>query len=339
MAKKYRHRSEGTATLATAPAKTGTLVIANLQQRAEQARGYAAQARAERTRRTYAACWRDFAAWCSAHALIAMPCTPATLALYVTDRAERGIKPSTIQVDLSAIAAAHKAAGVARAQYPHRDPQFAEIWEGIRRTKGVAPRRVDPLEVSVLVRVVHALPVDTLGGVRDAALLMLGFAAALRRSELVALDVADITFRPDCMAVYIRKSKTDQEAQGAVIGIHYGKDPRTCPAATLRAWLAASGVKTGRIFRSVDCHGNLGGPLGPREVARIVQRRTQRAGVVGDYAGHSLRAGLATSAAKRGTDDREIMKQGRWASRVMLDRYVRDARLVSERSATADIGY
>ncbi|MEZ4339082.1 MAG: site-specific integrase [Sandaracinaceae bacterium] len=180
---------------------------------------------------------------------------------------------------------------------------------------------------------------DTRIGKRDRALLTLGFAGAFRRSELVALDVEDLRFAGEGIEVLIRRSKTDQEAEGAEVGIPFGSDPATCPVRSTRAWLEDAMHGADALFRSVSRHGRVGGRLSGRDVARIVKRAALRAGLdPADFAGHSLRAGLATSAAKAGKNDRAIMRQGRWRSRAMVDRYVRDAKLLDEDNAAAGIG-
>lgn len=305
----------------------------------EQARAYALKARSQRTRDEYASQWRAFAEWCSARALRALPCEPATLALYLTDRADGGLKVPSLNVAIAAIAAQHRAAGVAPQDLPQRNPQVTEIWKGIRRSKGTAPRRVAPCVVDELRRMVEALDGSTLIGQRDRALLVVGFAGAFRRSELVALTRNHVEFTKDGLVVTIVHSKTDQESAGARVGLPYGSDPNTCPVRTLQTWLEAAGVETGPIFRSVDRHKRVKAALSGRDVARIVQRTAARAGLdPRRYAGHSLRAGLATSAAKAGKTDRAIMTQGRWAGRAMVDRYVRDAKLLDSQNAAAGIG-
>ena len=184
---------------------------------------------------------------------------------------------------------------------------------------GTAPRRVAPVLVDELRAMVGALP-PSLVGVRDRALLLVGFCLAGRRGELVALDAADVKFTKKGLIITIRRSKTDQEQAGCDVGVPYGNNPNTCPVRALRAWLTVSRVRSGTLFRSVK-HGQVGGALCGRDVARIVQRTAARAGLdAREYSGHSLRAGLATSAAQAGKSDRAIMNQGRWSGRAMADR-------------------
>lgn len=330
MTKQSRH-----ANLAVAPRRTPATIITNLQEQAERAREYAQAARAPRTRATYQSRWNAFSAWCNAHQLSALPATPATLAMFLTSEAQRGLKVASLASSISAIAAAHNAAGIPRERHPHRDPQVAEIWRGIRREHGTAPRRVAPLVIGELRRLVDVLDGDKLIGVRDRALLCVGFAGAFRRSELVALRVEDIEWVQEGLKVTVRKSKTDQESFGAVVALPVGRSAATCPVRALEAWCKAAGIVEGPLFRKVDRHSNVGDKaLGGRAVATVVQRTAAVAGLDPRlYAGHSLRAGLATTASRAGKTDRAIMQQGRWSGRAMVDRYVRDARLFGAHNA------
>lgn len=178
---------------------------------------------------------------------------------------------------------------------------------------------------------------DGPGGIRDRALLLIGFAAALRRSELVALDVDDVTEREDGLVVTLRRSKTDQEGAGAELGVPFGSDPTTCPVRALRRWYEASGIEAGPIFRPVTRHGVIGeARLTDRSVALVVKRTAERAGLDPvQFAGHSLRAGLITSAAEAGVQERHIMAQSRHKSVPVMRRYIRGATLFQDNAAAA----
>jgi len=254
----------------------------------------------------------------------ALPTAPATLALFLTARAQAGRKVASLGLALSAIRAAHFDAGLAD---PAANPEVRTVWEGIRRTHGAAQRCAVPLTGDAIRAIVAALPPEALKAVRDRALLLLGFGGAFRRSELVALDVADLTIDLSRgIVVRVRRSKTDQLGEGAEVAIPYGSQPQVCPVRALEAWRAASGVSEGALFRSVDRHGRVGDRLDGRDVARTLKEVAARAGLAPALvSGHSLRAGLATSAALAGRSDRAIMAQGRWKSRTMVDRYVRTA--------------
>lgn len=176
---------------------------------------------------------------------------------------------------------------------------------------------------------------QTFAGARDRALLLLGFAGGFRRSELVALDTADLEETGDGLRVRLRRSKTDPEAHGREVGIPFGSHPGTCPVRAVRAWLSAIGAVTGPLFRPVDRHGAVGsGRLSDRGVARIVQRAARRAGLdPSRYAGHSLRAGLAIAAAHGGAPERAIMAQTGHRSLITVRRYMRSGSLFTQNAA------
>jgi integrase len=176
-------------------------------------------------------------------------------------------------------------------------------------------------------------------GIRDRALLLIGFAGAFRRSELTSLDVADLDFIGNGMTIRLRRSKTDQEGRGETVGIPWGANRETCPVLALQAWLDTAAITTGPIFRPIDRHGNIRPQrLSDRAVALIVKRHAEAAGLdAAKYSGHSLRAGLATSAAMGGASERAIMRQTRHRSLPMVRRYIREGDLFRE-NAAAQVG-
>lgn len=324
-----------TTTTGSAMVTLGAATLTSYGQALESARAFAAAARAPRTREAYGWQWSTFSAWCEAQGVVALPATPETVAGYLADRAEqRAWKPSSISLARAAIRAVHRAAGF---EPPTAHAGVAVTMEGIRRELGTAQRRAAPVAVDELRLMVDALP-DGLVSIRDRALLVVGMAGALRRSELVALDVSDVAETVNGYVLTVRRSKTDQSGKSEHVALPYGSHAATCPVRALRAWREASGVTDGAVFRSVDRHGHVGQRLGGAEVGRVVKRSAARAGLdAARYSGHSLRAGLATSAARAGRSDRAIMRQGRWSSRAMVDRYVREADLWRE-NAAAGIG-
>jgi integrase len=299
---------------------------------AADARDYVAASRAENTTRVYRTGWAQFTAWCDEHGVVALPAGAETVALYVADLA-KDAKPATIDLRLAAISAAHRAAG-------HDSPTKAEpvrlVRRGVRRTLGTAQRQVRPLTVPELRTMLQGLGTDP-GGCRDRALLLLGFAGALRRSELVGLNVDDITGGADGLTLHLRRSKTDQEGAGRTLGIPFGSNPATCPVRAWRAWLEVSGITEGAAFRAVDRHGRLGPTrLSAPAVALVLKRHAARAGLdPGEVAGHSLRAGLATSAAAAGVPERVIAEQTGHRGTAMLRRYIREGSLFRENAASA----
>jgi integrase len=296
----------------------------------EPARRFAASASSPETRRAYAREWGAFSTWCSSKHRAALPALPATLAAYLAALAEgtatgRARKPAGIDLALAAITAAHKAAGF---DSPREAAEVRAVRRGIRRELGTAQREAAPLLTPELRRALAALPA-TIHGARDRALLLLGWAGAFRRSALVALDVPDLVVDAEGFAVTIRRDKTDQEGRGRTIAIPFSSSAEVCPVRSVRAWLDAAGVSEGPIFRAVNRHGRVGAArLSDRAVALVVQRAATSIGLdAATFAGHSLRAGFATSAARAGKADRDIMRQTGHRSRAMLDRYVRAAQL------------
>lgn len=304
----------------------------DLERLADMAGGYLRSAKAPATLRAYRTDWRDFTAWCAARSLDGLPAEPRTVALYLTDLA--GVKAcATLQRRITSISQAHQAAGH---EPPTRSMIVRETWRGIRRTFGTASEGKAPAR-TVEMRAMVATLDDTLAGTRDRALLLVGFAGALRRSELVALDVADVVENGDGLVVTVRRSKTDQEGAGEQLGLPYGSDPATCPVRALRAWLGASGIESGPIFRPITRHGAMGERrLSDRAVAEVVKRAASAAGLdAGRYAGHSLRAGLITSAAEAGVLERDIMRHSRHKSVPVMRRYIRGATLFQSNAAAA----
>jgi len=291
----------------------------------EQAREYARAGKAPNTRRAYATGWKLFEAWCVRVSLKPLPAAPETVALFLTELASGGAKPSTIALRLAAIVARHRDAGHA---FDGRHKAVGEVMAGIRRTHGTAATKKTPILSADLRAMLETLP-NSLAGARDRALLLIGFGAALRRSELAALDVDDLSITEQGLVVRLRRSKTDQEGSGVEVAIHRGRDHRLCAVAAYEAWIAAGGIKEGPLFRPVAGRG--GGGVRPerlndRTVALIVQRAVARAGLDPSlFAAHSLRAGLATSAALAGADLASIMRQTRHKSVDVARGYVRVA--------------
>ena len=307
-------------------------LVADLVPLAARAAGLAEAARSPHTRRAYARAWSGFERWAGARGLAALPATPETLALYLTDRVS-AVSVATIEQELAAIVDAHRAADVA-CPTDSRDLQL--VWKGIRRTYGQPAIGKAPLGVLDLARMVAAVG-DGPSGIRDRALLLLGFAGALRRSELVAVDVEDLVPNPDGYALQIRRSKTDAEGAGQKIGIPNGRRIETCPVRAVRAWLALAGIQRGAVFRPVTRHGTIGSErLHDRAVAEVLKRAARAIGLdVRAFSGHSLRAGLATEAVRAGVSERAIMAQTRHKSVVAFRGYVRTGSLFLENPAAA----
>lgn len=300
----------------------------------ESAKRYASAARSDNTRRAYDAQWKLFVAWCADRNFTPMPATPQTIALYLTARADAGKKASTVEQSASAIAEAHRLKGHAS---PTEHLIVQEIMRGIRRTIGTAPSPKSPLLIEKVRTILDALLPTKDAAIRDRSLISLGFACAMRRSELAALNVEDVENAKDGLIVRIRRSKTDQEAKGATVGVPFGKDPDHCPVTLFETWKDTLGSSDGPLYVSISRWGKFGSRLDPKDVARIVKRAAMTAGMDSDaYSGHSLRSGLATSAARAKKPVHAIKRQGRWASTASLDKYIRDVAIFEDNPA--DLG-
>jgi integrase len=198
--------------------------------------------------------------------------------------------------------------------------------QGIRRLNGSTQRQVLP----AMKRDIQAMVKGMTGikGVRDMALLLTGFAGAFRRSELVALQVADIQFVKEGAVIRIRRSKTDQIGCGRRIAIPYARG-KTCPVTAIQVWIEQADITDGCLFRRINKYGTvMNAGITPQSVALVVKERAQAAGLdAAQYSGHSLRAGLATSAAKAGVAGWKIRQQTGHKSDAMLNRYIRDSQL------------
>jgi site-specific recombinase XerD len=264
-------------------------------------RAYLEAEKSTNTRRAYATDWADFSTWCKNANEQDLPATPLAIASYLAQLADRGSKASTIQRRLAALRAAHLAAGF---EPPTNAEGVKATMRGIRRKLGTRPNKKKPATSEIIA--ILRFP-DTLAGIRDRAIVLLGFAAARRRSEIVDLKVNSIEWRPKGILLHIGRSKTDQEGRGELVPVPRGDALR--PVDALEAWLKASGISEGPLFRNIDRHGNIGtDALSDRAVADIVKKVCGAAGLEASaFSGHSLRAGFVTSALDRHVDYFKIM--------------------------------
>jgi integrase len=285
----------------------------------ERAKNYARRARADNTLRAYKAAWTDFEIFCANHDADALPALPETVAAYLTSLAGHQ-SVSTLVSKLSAIRFRHRTKGLP-------DPTRSEIVElvldGIKREHGAPPNAKAPITRAELKRMVNAFPRD-LAGLRNRAMILLGYAADLRRGELVGLKVSDVRFLSDRMIVTIRHSKTDQHGAGYEIHVPQVRDELVCPVRTLRAWLRVAGIQSGALFREVDRWGHVGeGALTDKVVALVVKKAAERVGLnARDFAGHSLRRGMITQAGQDQAQAYDVRKVSRHKSDAMLNRYM-----------------
>ena len=293
------------------------------------------------TKRAYKSDWDQWEAFCSAVHSSPRPATPESLALYLASLAEDGKSVSTIERALAAITKGHEVSGLAS---PRAHPLVKQSLRGIRREIGVRQSRVDAISPEQLKLMVTSLPHTKPGyelrSMRDHVLLVVGFAGGFRRSEIVNLNFEDLRQEDDGFVVLLRRSKTDQEGKGRLIGLPYGSHLPTCPSRQLERWIRVRGAEAGPLFCGVSRDGMallMDHRLVPRTVARIVQRGARHAGLDGWFAGHSLRAGLVTSAARANKPIHSITAQTGHKSIEMVMRYIREVGLWEE-NAAANIG-
>ena len=297
--------------------------------------GYEAVAEADKAPATLAAYrsdWRAFTNWCDTHRHRSLPAVPDTLVAWLQAQTAAGYAVATIQRRLITIRRQHHRNG---RPSPTDTPEVQATWAAARRRLGTASRKVAPLTLELLRQLIATCP-STPAGHRDHALLVIGFAGALRRSEIASISLADIGSDPAGIILTIRKSKTDQHQAGQRLGLPHGDAPATCPVRVLAAWTAHLPTTSGPLFRPIDRHGNIAHRhLTGRAIAEIIKRRCTLAGLDPDrYSGHSLRAGFATSAAAAGATEIAIARQTRHRSMEVLRGYIREGDLFRTNAAT-----
>jgi site-specific recombinase XerD len=314
-------KPQPTTALVGLPMAPGALAVPVAE--VEAAAAFAKAEKATATRRAYKTDFASFQAWCVDRRVSALPAEPATVAAFLGWEASRQTRPSTIGRRVAAIRYAHKLAGH---EVPTDDERVRATMRGIRRTVGTAPSRKTPATAD---RIMAMVPVagTRLADLRDRALLLLGFAGAFRRSELVALDVEDMEETKEGLRAKIRRGKTDQEGKGTMIAIVRGAV--VCPVAAYRAWIEAANISTGPVFRPIAKGDRLQEVrLTDRSVAKIVKAHAARIGLdPAGFSGHSLRSGFLTSAAARGASIFKMMDVSRHKSMDTLRGYIRDAEL------------
>ena len=298
-----------------------------LNDKIEQAAAYARAARAGATRRAYDSDWAIFTAWCAAHQLVALPATPEVVAVFASDQAVGGLNPATIGRRIAAIGHYHRAGGHPAPTALPTAGRLAEVLAGIRAEHGGAKRRKQPADAAALRNMLAGIEGDGLRALRDRAILAVGMAAALRRSEIVALGVEHVGLVPEGLRLTIARSKTDRTGAGAVIAIPEGS--RIRPKALLLAWMAAAGHDSGPLFRRLSRSDALtGDAMSDRAIARLVQQHAAAAGYdPTQFAGHSLRAGFLTEGAAQGATIFKLQEVSRHKSVQVLSDYVRNAEL------------
>jgi site-specific recombinase XerD len=275
-----------------------------LRQTAEETRAYVQASVPESTKRAYSNDWGAFSEFCRTHKLRNLPASPDTVALFATERAKT-VRPTTIRRSMAAIAKMHS---ISKHPNPCALEPVPSTLKGIERMHGAMITGKAPADLSAVEKMIEAFPVTSLDGLRNRALLLIGFAGAFRRSELVALDFDDLKWSEEGVVLTVKRSKTDQKGEGHQKPIPFVREG-ICAATALKAWLVAAGITSGPVFRPMNRWGLPKPiPLNPQSVAVIIKVACEAVGLdPKQYSGHSLRAGHVTEARARGVADADTM--------------------------------
>jgi integrase len=311
---------------ATTPSAPDAAAIAAL----DRAKTYARQAHAPETLRAYAHDWAHFSAWCRAAGLTPVPASPQTVAAYLAALAPQYSR-SALERRLAAIGHRHKLLGH---DWLPGHPAIRSTLRGIFRSHPTTHRRAAALTSAELKKMVAGCE-ENLAGIRDRALLLLGFAGALRRAELVAIDYEHLSVGSAGLRLRIPSSKTDVAGEGEELGIPRAKRKEHCPVRALEVWLERSDTRFGPVFRKVNRWGSIEPTrLGADAVRRILLRRATAAGLTVPsterLSPHGLRAGFVTEAFAAGARDEAIMQHTRHRDLKTMRGYLRRARLVTD---------
>ena len=319
------------------PASLAHLADGALAEALTKAIDYAQRSVSPTTEKIYLDDWRAFRAWCQAHDAPALPAPPAIVAAYLAERAAT-LGRSGLRLILAAIAFHHRRAGQL---WNSRDPVIATVMRGILRAQQRPERPAAALTSAELRQLLAAIGEDLSGltgaarlaALRDRALLLTGLAGALRRSELVALDVEDVRFRAEAMVLRLHRSKADQEGEGADVVVARGTHAATCPVRAMEAWLRRSGIAYGAVFRRLTASGTIEARLTGNGVWKILRRRAAAAGLIVEaterLSPHGLRAGFITEAYLHGALDEQVQQHARQKSIATTRRYRQRAKVVA----------
>lgn len=278
--------------------------------------------KAENTLKAYEADWKDFFDWCAHHKVKTLPAEPETVVNYINDLADHA-KANTISRRLSAISENHMAGGFGE-DNPTRSILVKSAIDAIRREKGTIQKGKMPILKEDIEELSEVFDENDLIGMRDKALILLGFAGAFRRSELVSLQVENLTFTREGLVILLEHSKADQVGEGSYLAIPYNPSEKICAVKAVRHWITKAQIKNGPLFRPFKRNREIRDvKLSDKSVALIIKKYAKLIGLdEKDFAGHSLRRGFATSAAQHNVDELSIMRQTRHRSEKMVRRYI-----------------
>ena len=303
---------------------------------------YLEDARAGNTHRAYASDWAGFRRWAHGKGGDPSAAGPEIVVMYLAWLAEEGLSPSTIDRAYVGITQTLRAKGEGEWSIGTRPEIVRVFFRNMHRKKGRAQRRAAPITSEILSKfTIEALGGD-LAAVRNRAILLIGFGAALRESEIIALDREHAQLEGGDLRIFVASSKTDQERAGAWIGIKRAEDPERCPVIALASWLKAARaagmpIDSGPLFRDVRTAGDPAKRMHPETISKIIRRSVAKVGLESRrYSGHSLRAGFATEAASRGQSLVQIKRQTRHEDLRQLEKYIRPTTIFVD-SPTAGI--
>lgn len=316
-------------------AAPSTVVAPVLQDEITAARSYRAQAKATNTIRAYTSDWTQFEGWCWERNLEPLPARSEAVATFLAALAVAGKADRTIGRHLAAIGWKHRQEGLVPPSLRDERMVIADTLAGIRREQRALPSaRKSALTASELAAMIASADGEGTRSIRDRAVLALGLAAALRRSELVGLTLHDLEFVDEGLRLTILHSKTDQDGEGQVIAVPSGKVLK--PVARLQAWLAVRGSVPGPLFYQIDPQGRLTDkPMSDRSIARLIQKYAGRTGLDPEmFAGHSLRTGFLTEASRAGATIAKMQEVSRHKKVEVLLGYVRSAELFDDHAGS-----
>ncbi|RFP63656.1 integrase [Hymenobacter lapidiphilus] len=271
---------------------------------------------AANTVRAYAGDWKRFSAWCALHRLQSLPAPIEVLVGFLTELADAGKKYATIERHAAAIAKAHELAGL---ESPTADKKLKVLLKGIAREIKTRQKQAPAFSLDSFKRTIKSIDVSVPAGLRNRALLLLGFTGAFRRSELEALNIDDLAFDDDGLVVTLPHSKTNQLGQAEEKAIFYSPDSALCPIRSLQAWLRVLGRTEGPVFVSLRKNNQVTSRRMTTKYTNLIVQQYLGA----QFTAHSLRASFVTVSKLNGADDSKVMNQTKHKTSAMIRRYTR----------------
>ncbi|HEX8429250.1 tyrosine-type recombinase/integrase [Hymenobacter sp.] len=271
---------------------------------------------AANTIRAYAGDWKRFTAWCQLHQLKSLPAPVEALAGFLTELADAGKKFATIERHTAAVKKAHELAGL---ESPTANKKIKVLLKGIAREIKTRQKQAPAFSIDNFKRTIKSIDVSVPAGLRNRALLLLGFTGAFRRSELEALNIEDLLFDEDGLVVSLQQSKTNQLGQAEEKAIFYSPDPALCPIRSLQAWLRVLGRADGPVFVSLRKNNQVTTRRMTTKYTNLIVQQY----LGSQYTAHSLRASFVTVSKLNGADDSKVMNQTKHKTSAMIRRYTR----------------